>query len=151
MKEGDRFGMLTVLGEAGRDRFRHILWRCRCDCGIELLAPGSRLKIGDRKTCGRHRIRQPRRYYPEKQRQYYYDPVQHERHVARYTTNHAVKARTLVKRPCVQCGSPDSQAHHLDYSQPLKVQWLCVPCHNLEHPKRKALILALEKAVGKET
>lgn len=39
----------------------------------------------------------------------------------------------LVKASCVDCGSPDSQMHHEDYSKPLDVIWLCRPCHLLRH------------------
>jgi hypothetical protein len=39
----------------------------------------------------------------------------------------------LVKRPCEECGSQDSQKHHDDYEKPLQVTWLCRPCHLAEH------------------
>ena len=35
----------------------------------------------------------------------------------------------LVKCACEGCGSPNSQMHHPDYSQPLQVTWLCRECH----------------------
>jgi hypothetical protein len=30
---GQKFGMLTVIRKAGRDKHNHILWECLCDCG----------------------------------------------------------------------------------------------------------------------
>lgn len=48
---GKRQGSITILGiekvipKTGR------LWRCRCDCGEEFLAPTSSLVSGKRKYC----------------------------------------------------------------------------------------------------
>lgn len=43
-----------------------------------------------------------------------------------------------VNKPekCEICGKITKlEAHHQDYSQPLKVQFLCMTCHKLEHKK----------------
>jgi hypothetical protein len=32
---GTRVGMLTVVEEAGKNKWNYILWKCRCDCGNE--------------------------------------------------------------------------------------------------------------------
>lgn len=40
----------------------------------------------------------------------------------------------LVPQPCAHCGSAKNiNAHHTDYSQPLRVVWLCRRCHLREH------------------
>lgn len=39
----------------------------------------------------------------------------------------------LVPKPCEECGEPDSEMHHPDYSKPLEVVWLCRPCHHALH------------------
>lgn len=31
------------------------------------------------------------------------------------------------------CGKEQSEAHHLDYEQPLMVMWLCSDCHTQIH------------------
>jgi len=49
-----------------------------------------------------------------------------------YSAN-AVKDGRLIKKPCEDCGSPDSQMHHLDYTKPLDVAWLCRPHHMRRH------------------
>lgn len=54
---------------------------------------------------------------------------------ARHAVLHAVRMGRLVKPDsCTKCGSNKKiQAHHNDYSSPLDVQWLCIPCHNEVH------------------
>ena len=54
-----------------------------------------------------------------------------EKRHAKDALRHAVD-RGQVQKPsqCAWCGSSASlQAHHEDYSKPLDVVWLCVPCH----------------------
>lgn len=48
--EGRRFGALTVLRREGRYR-GYASWRCFCDCGIEVVVPGERLRTSRRKAC----------------------------------------------------------------------------------------------------
>ena len=46
---GRRYGKLTVVGHAeNRNNIRY--WRCRCDCGAEILTQGGPLRKGS-KTC----------------------------------------------------------------------------------------------------
>lgn len=49
---GRRFGKLTVLEYAGAYINRSALWRCRCDCGNEIIVLGSLLRDGRRTDCG---------------------------------------------------------------------------------------------------
>lgn len=50
---GKRFGMLTVIGDSGeRDGSCSILWRCKCDCGGEILVVRSQLESGNTESCG---------------------------------------------------------------------------------------------------
>ncbi|MGN0975925.1 MAG: hypothetical protein ACI4OL_07960 [Gemmiger sp.] len=48
---GRRFGMLTVIGEAGRNGHNR-RWLCRCDCGSTLEIWQSNLLGGRSKSCG---------------------------------------------------------------------------------------------------
>ena len=41
----------------------------------------------------------------------------------------------IIKSPC-KCGNPNSEMHHTDYNQPLRVEWLCRTCHLSLHAKR---------------
>lgn len=49
---GQRFGRLVVIEYAGRNRHRQSLWRCKCDCGNELVTLGCSLIRGVTKSCG---------------------------------------------------------------------------------------------------
>lgn len=51
-EEGNRYGKLTVIEEAGRDKNQRVLWRCQCDCGNEKIALGKSLRAGLVQSCG---------------------------------------------------------------------------------------------------
>ena len=48
---GKRFGMLTVLSYARKEKGFH-MWHCRCDCGREVDVRQSNLQSGWTKSCG---------------------------------------------------------------------------------------------------
>jgi 5-methylcytosine-specific restriction endonuclease McrA len=49
---GQRFGRWRVIKEAGRNKQRHVMWLCRCDCGNEKNVVGSSLTNGNSTSCG---------------------------------------------------------------------------------------------------
>ena len=49
---GRRFGLLTVEGDSGQRKNRYTLWRCRCDCGGEILVKRKQLLDGSVTDCG---------------------------------------------------------------------------------------------------
>jgi hypothetical protein len=49
---GKTFGRWTVLSYAETDEAGSALWLCRCDCGEEKLVLGTRLRLGQSKSCG---------------------------------------------------------------------------------------------------
>lgn len=49
---GNRYGWLTVIEDSGKRRGHSILWRCKCDCGGEILAVRSQLQNGIVTDCG---------------------------------------------------------------------------------------------------
>lgn len=54
--KGMKFNMLTVIEQAGKYRYDY-LWRCKCDCGNEIIARGTTLKQkGVPYSCGCHKI-----------------------------------------------------------------------------------------------
>ncbi len=68
-----------------------------------------------------------------------YDRARGYRHpgalkLAAYNAVHiALDGGHLVRLPCIECGSPQSDAHHDDYSKPLDVIWLCRAHHMARH------------------
>lgn len=53
-KTGDRFGALTVISDVPIRKLtnRNLWWTCRCDCGIERIFKGDKLRAGKSKSCG---------------------------------------------------------------------------------------------------
>ena len=52
---GIRFGRLIVIEFAGQDWNGHCwftLWKCKCDCGKEVVVQGNSLQSGATKSCG---------------------------------------------------------------------------------------------------
>lgn len=49
---GQRFGRLVVLGFDHRTSARRSMWRCRCDCGTEVIADGGNLRTSNTASCG---------------------------------------------------------------------------------------------------
>ena len=48
----------------------------------------------------------------------------------RSSTNIAIRYGVLVPEPCSVCGTTAKiEAHHIDYNEPLKVEWLCKAHH----------------------
>ena len=53
-----------------------------------------------------------------------------EKFKARYVLNNAIRDGKIVRPLMCRCGSTGRiEAHHIDYSKPLEVIWLCKPCH----------------------
>ena len=49
---GNRYGRLTVIERAGRDKNGNALWRCQCDCGNETIVAGITLRSSGSLSCG---------------------------------------------------------------------------------------------------
>lgn len=71
---------------------------------------------------------------------YHYKKLQRERYperlLARKKLSRAVKSGKVVKGYCQVCGATDVFAHHPDYSEPLRVDWLCREHHRQAHGGR---------------
>ena len=49
---GQKFGKLTVITFAGRDKNHHSLWKCQCECGKITIVSTSNLTTGHTMSCG---------------------------------------------------------------------------------------------------
>lgn len=55
---GRKFGKLTVVSGQGYNKYGHIMFLCRCECGNERLVRERNLIIGACKSCGCHKKEQ---------------------------------------------------------------------------------------------
>lgn len=102
------------------------------------------------KSCARQDVRQHRLDNPEKVRAYdnaraklphrkalrqrIQDNFPAEKKRAHTAVRRAILAGKLERQPCAFCGTVEPvEAHHHDYTKPLEVTWLCVPCHRRFH------------------
>lgn len=49
---GRKFGLLSPVGVVGRGSDRHLLIKCKCDCGAETVVRSSKLRSGWTTSCG---------------------------------------------------------------------------------------------------
>ena len=49
---GQRFGRLLVLSYDHTNNEGKAMWRCRCDCGVEKVISGKRMRTGEVQSCG---------------------------------------------------------------------------------------------------
>lgn len=58
----------------------------------------------------------------------------YEKRLATWTVKDAIKVGRLTRPIRCLCGSSRNiEAHHVDYSKPLDVEWLCSVCHKARH------------------
>lgn len=79
------------------------------------------------------RAKEPERYKAAKQINAEWRKADKRRSICHGAVAKAIKNGTLTRQPCIRCGDKKSLAHHEDYDFPLKVMWLCQPCHKKRH------------------
>lgn len=62
-----------------------------------------------------------------------YKAQQPEKYKAHVAAGNAIRDGRLIREPCFMCGTEKVEAHHVDYSKPLDVIWLCPMCHKRIH------------------
>lgn len=68
-----------------------------------------------------------------KQLEYRQSPIERQKEKCRSLTRHYVSTGAIQKLPCRDCSSPDVQAHHENYHDPMAVIWICLDCHRRLH------------------
>lgn len=56
-----------------------------------------------------------------------------EKYKAHVIAHNAIRDGKLKREPCFMCGDEKVHGHHVDYSKPLDVIWLCPTCHKRIH------------------
>jgi len=49
---GNRYGKLLVIERVENNRFGHVCYRCKCDCGGETIVDATNLRNGNTNSCG---------------------------------------------------------------------------------------------------
>lgn len=52
VKANERLGRLLTIKIVGRDKWKNIIWKCKCDCGNIVKRPATLLAKGHTKSCG---------------------------------------------------------------------------------------------------
>lgn len=63
------------------------------------------------------------------------NPIVKFKHEVRNITRRFIRNGVIAKKPCRICGDQNSQVHHLKYTDPLLVIWLCNKHHKEIHQK----------------
>ena len=135
-------------------------WRCRaCSRLYEQAYRARRIREGNPIVTGKHCLEKDRIYergYRERPgvrehraaqaKVYRLDPRVQHKNKARWTLNKAVAKGAVIRGPCEACGSGPAEGHHPDYSKPLDVMWLCMPCHHALHRTATAMLAEREKS-----
>lgn len=151
---GRRFGKLQVLSRVASSRA--VMWRCRCDCGVESKTYASHLKDGHTRSCGCARFDLPTRTDAERppcQIQGCDRPARNkgfrngkQRWGNRCEKHHSLlgggptkaASKALKEEPCSRCGWGEAPCdrHRMDKTKGYtkeNVKVLCPNCHRLEH------------------
>lgn len=68
-------------------------------------------------------------YYKKRYKKHSSDLYFKFKNKVRASTKGAVKRGVIKKEPCRVCGNQKSEIHHIDYSKPLEIMWLCREHH----------------------
>jgi 5-methylcytosine-specific restriction endonuclease McrA len=49
---GNKYNRLTVIKFSHKDKWQVVHWKCRCECGNEVVVSGGKLRSGHTKSCG---------------------------------------------------------------------------------------------------
>lgn len=104
----------------------------RCHCKTSMATRDyNKVRDARRKSGRKLRAKYPEKYAARERGRI---RIKDNRTLCRAQCNNAVRTGRLIKpATCSRCGRSDLriEAHHVDYSKPLEVQWLCSECHGL--------------------
>jgi len=107
-KIGQKYNRLTIIEKMGYDKHNNRLYKCRCDCGNEIIVRGNALTSGNTKSCGcyKHEIDKSRRF-PNNSGVAYQVMLGYKRHakdrglIWELTRE---ECQNLIEQPCHYCG-----------------------------------------------
>lgn len=102
-----KFGRLIALGVAGRDKYNHVRWVCRCECGNEKTVDACSLTTGKTRSCGCLN-----------------DEQRHKKGAAANRTVHGLngsRINRIWKRMKTSCYNPNSKSYKWYGAQGVKV------------------------------
>lgn len=103
--------------------------KCKECCRSDTIQ-NRRKRIEHYREYDRSRSSLPHRRKLRKQFLQYQEAIEPEKSKARTAAGNALRDGRIRKEPCYFCGSQESlEMHHPDYSQPLRIYWLCRVCH----------------------
>lgn len=96
------------------------------------------------KVCSKCKVNEPRKgqrycldchnaYLREWRKTHTLNDEQRKKANARSYAKVYYKRGKIIKTPCIDCGSLETEKHHEDYDKPIDVIWLCRNCHSLRH------------------
>lgn len=65
------------------------------------------------------------------------------KYLAHLAVQRGLKSGELARQRCEVCGHPRTDAHHDDYSAPLRVRWLCRQHHTRLHNGGEDLFMGM--------
>lgn len=126
---GLRFGRLFVVGRSEKSFGTYgYMWRCKCDCGAEVIVSKHRLKCGDTKSCGclqremiivrntKHGLSKTREYMrakDAKRRKWARESLKH------FSAKDVQRVRALQKDRCPICRKHLGRLIDVDHIKPL--------------------------------
>lgn len=170
---GKRFNRLVVLEYCNPDAQRRSVWRCRCDCGKEVLVRGESLRTDHTRSCGclqKDATREHCRALGKANAKAAGEAVTHAKIIS-YKKSAAARnytwgltdedTRYLFKQNCYYCGVKPRKIEMHNYSTPAFLNGIdrvdnelgynlanCVPCcKTCQFKKKECTIQIAEKMV----
>lgn len=109
---GNRYGKLVVMGRAEDGKRGSICWKCKCDCGNEIIVNTHSLRTGNTKSCGCYHLEIIRKPFGEA----YFNRIMKEYKRGAKERNKEFSLsedefKELILADCFYCGTKPSQQY----------------------------------------
>lgn len=134
MKNCNICGKKKLVSEFWKDKSRSDGYAYRCKSCERVLNRKKGLKnFETRKNRNKRYYQRHKKEISDKRKKYL--KLNPRKVLAREAVKQAIQKGILIRPEfCERCGGKRRiVAHHDNYSKPLKVEWICSPCHMLHH------------------